>query len=59
MMYTELVGSTAVRKSTKIKDIVDSFIKRLPNISDKDDYVNYTYFYCRLLDYEIAHRIDS
>jgi hypothetical protein len=29
-MYKELVGSTAVRKSLKIRDIIDEYAERLP-----------------------------
>ena len=56
-MYKELVGSTAVRKSSKIKEITDEFIKRMDNIKERDDLVNYTYFMVRLHDFDIAHRI--
>ena len=58
-MYKELVGSTAIRKSSKVKDIIEEFSKRLPNIKDKDDLVNYCYFLVRLHDFDISHRIDS
>jgi hypothetical protein len=57
-LYKELVGSTAVRKSSKIKDLVEEFAKRIPGIEGKEDLVNYTYFLIRLHDFDIVTRID-
>jgi hypothetical protein len=56
-MQKELVGSTAVRKSSKIKDIIDEFVKRMPQIEDKNDLVNYTYFLAKLYDFDLLPRV--
>lgn len=53
-MYKETVGSTAIRKSSKIKEIQEEFAERIPRISDPVDYVSYTYFMVRLHDFDIA-----
>ena len=58
-MYKELVGGTAIRKSSKIKDMIEEFAKRLPRVSDKEGFVNYCYFLARLQDFELAHRIPN
>lgn len=57
-MYKEKVGSTAVRKSSKIKDVVEDFAKRLPRVSDPEDLVSYSYFLVRLMDFDISGRLD-
>lgn len=57
-MYKEKVGSTAVRKSSKIRDIVEDFAKRLPRITEPEDLVSYSYFFVRLIDFDISGRID-
>ena len=57
-MYKELVGSTAIRKSSKIREIVDEFGRRVPQITDKEDLVNYCYFLARLQDFDIASRLE-
>ena len=53
-MYKEIIGVTAVRKSSKIKAIQEEFTKRLPDISYPDYFVNYTYFLIRLLNFDIG-----
>lgn len=58
-MYKELVGSTAIRKSSKIKEIVIEFEMRMAKITHYDDYVNYTYFLARLSDFDLVNRLDS
>ena len=54
-----MVGGTAVRKSSKIRDISDEFAKRLPQIEQKEDFVNYNYFLTKLFQFEIGSRIDT
>lgn len=59
-MYKEIVGTTAVRKSSKIKDISDEFNQRITGKFNRpSDYVNYTYFLTRLNEFEIGSRITS
>ena len=58
-MYKELVGLTAVRKSSKIKELIDEFRKRMTRITDPIDFVNYTYFLARLHDFDVSNRIES
>jgi hypothetical protein len=53
------VGTTAVRKSSKIKDITEEFNKRIPRITDKDDLVNFTYYLARLYDFDIVSRVSN
>ena len=54
----EIIGGTAVRKSSKIHDITDEFGKRLSRITNKEDYVNYTYFLAKVNQFEMNNRID-
>jgi hypothetical protein len=54
-----VVGGTAVRKSSKIRDITDEFAKRLPRIEQKEDYVNYNYFLTKLFQFELGSRVDT
>jgi|LauGreDrversion4_2_1035121.scaffolds.fasta_scaffold125033_5 hypothetical protein len=58
-MYKEKVGATAVRKSSKIRDIIENYVKRLPNISSNDEFVNYSYFLVRLIDFDISGRVNQ
>ncbi len=53
-MYTEIVGTTAVRKSSKVRNIMDEFMSRIDNLKDPVDFVNYTYFMIRLMQLEIG-----
>ncbi len=58
-MQLELLGRTAIRKSSKMRDITDEYAKRLPKINQKEDYVNYTYFLAKVSDFDLLSRIDS
>lgn len=59
MLYKELVGTTAVRKSLKFKDLQEEFSRRLTKgIDDKLDLINYTYFLVRVADFELITRTD-
>lgn len=57
-MYKEVVGHTAVRKSSKVDAIVNEFKKRLMNLKVPEDFVNYNYFMNRLLDFDLQNRIE-
>jgi hypothetical protein len=53
------VSSTAIRKSSKIKDLIDEFIKRAPTLTTSDDLINYQYFMVRLHDIDLSNRLDN
>lgn len=48
-----------MRKSSKIKDIVESYGKRLKGIKEPYDFVNYTYFLAKINDFDLVSKIDS
>lgn len=56
-MYLDLVGETAVRKSSKLAEIIVEFDRRIPNLVENDDYVNYIYFLLRLVEFDISARV--
>lgn len=53
-MYREIVGSTAIRKSSKIRNILDEYILRVVNLNAPQDFINYTYFLSRINNFEIG-----
>jgi len=57
-MYKEIVGHTAIRKSSKLEEIIKEVDKRLMDIQDPVDYINVFYFLNRLNDFDLLHRID-
>jgi hypothetical protein len=58
-MHWETLGLTAVRKSSKVKDIIDAYSKRIPQVNDMSDMVNYTYFLGKLVEFDLASRVDT
>ncbi len=57
-MYSQIVGSTAVRKSSMVNAIISEFSNKLPLVNDPVDFVNYNYFLQRLEEFELARSID-
>ena len=54
------MGTTAVRKSLKFKDLQEEFSRRLAKgIDDKLDLINYSYFLVRVADFELSTRTDG
>ncbi len=58
-MYKEIVGHTAVRKSTKLDEIISFLNSQLPNIKEPSDYINAFYFMNRVNDFDLLSRFNK
>lgn len=57
LMYKELVGHTAVRKSNKLEEIIALVNDKMYDVKEPIDYINFFYFVIRVHDFDLGYKL--
>lgn len=58
-MYPEIIGVTAARKSNSLQAVIRKCTKVMSDLQKIDELTNLTYFYARLFDLELSHKVPN